>query len=146
MIHSYYYLYISTVVSLYIVIIQNKQDEVHTIYRIYHLFCLIEYGWQNWNLDPLLLFLQNYSEHHLLAVYCRVGVKYIGTCTYLYLCTFFLVLACFVYLCFKNVLVLAPKYITKYLVLEDKYIASTSRFAKKKTLKLTFSVIQCTIY
>ena len=55
----------------------------------------------------------------------RVGAKYIGTCrpTCLYLSTFFRVLACTLYLSFKNVLV--PKYITKYLVLEDKYIAST---------------------
>ena len=32
---------------------------------------------------------------------------------------------------FQNVLVLVPKYITKYLVLEDKYIASTSHFVPK---------------
>ena len=54
---------------------------------------------------------------------------YIGTCTCLYLSTFFRVLACILYLSFKNVLV--PKYITKYLLLEDKYIASTSRFVPK---------------
>ena len=54
---------------------------------------------------------------------------YIGTCTYLYLSTFFRVLP--LYLSFKNVIVLVPKYITKYLVLEDKYIASTSRFVQK---------------
>ena len=58
----------------------------------------------------------------------RVGAKYIGTCICLYLSTFFRVLARTLYLSFKNVLVLVPKYITKYLVLEDKYIASTSRF------------------
>ena len=62
----------------------------------------------------------------------RVGVKYIGTCTYLYLGTFFRVFACTLYLSLKNVHVLVPKYITKYLVLEDKYIASTSRFVPKK--------------
>ena len=62
----------------------------------------------------------------------RVGAKYIGTCTCLYLSNFFRVLACTLYLSFKNVLVLVPKYITKYLVLEDKYIASTSRFVPQK--------------
>ena len=69
-----------------------------------------------------------------------VGAKYIGTCTYLYLRTFFLVLACTLYLSFKNVLVLVlvPKYITSmYLVLEDKYIASRPtyiRFVQKNIL------------
>ena len=43
MIHSFNYLYISTVVCLYIVILQNKQDEVHNIYRIYHFFYSIEH-------------------------------------------------------------------------------------------------------
>ena len=64
----------------------------------------------------------------------RVGVNYIGTCTYLYLSTFFRVPACTLYLSFKNVLVLVlvPRYITRYLVLKDKYIASTSRFVQKK--------------
>ena len=70
----------------------------------------------------------------------RIGAKYIGTCTYLYLSTFFRVLACTLYLSFKNVLVLVlvPKYITKYLVLKDKYIASTSRFVKKKYIIIYF--------
>ena len=69
----------------------------------------------------------------------RVGAKYIGTCTYMYLSTFFRELACTLYLSFKNVLV--PNYITKNLVLEDKYIASTSRFVQKKyNLYITFSV------
>ena len=45
--------------------------------------------------------------------------------------TFFRVLACTLYLSFKNVLVLVPKYITKYFVLENKYIASTSHFVQK---------------
>ena len=61
----------------------------------------------------------------------RVRAKYIGTCTCLYLGTFFRVLACTLYLSFKNLLVRVPKYITKYLVIEDKYIASTSRFFQK---------------
>ena len=67
---------------------------------------------------------------------CRVGAKYIGTCTYLYLSTFFRVLACTMYLSFKNVLEpgLEPKYITKYLLFESKYIASTPRFVKKYIL------------
>ena len=70
----------------------------------------------------------------------RIGVKYIGTCTYLYLSTFFRVLACTLFLSFKNVLV--PKYITKYLVLEDKYIASTSRFVKKIIIYLFSYLVQ----
>ena len=57
------------------------------------------------------------SEKTLFEV--RVGAKYIGTCTCLYLSTLFRVLACTLYLSFKNVLVLVlvlvPKYITKYL-------------------------------
>ena len=61
----------------------------------------------------------------------RVGAKYIGTCTYLFLSTSFQVLACTLYLSIKNVLVLVPKYITTYLVIEDKYIAITSRFVPK---------------
>ena len=69
------------------------------------------------------------------------GAKCIGTCTYLYLSAFFRVLACTLYLCFENVLV--PKYITTYLVLEDKYIASTSVLLKKNVFHFTFSVIQC---
>ena len=73
------------------------------------------------------------NRYNRFNLYTRVGVKYIGTCTCLYLGTFFRVLACTLYLSLKNVLVLVlvPKYITKYLVLEDKYIASTSRFAQK---------------
>ena len=55
----------------------------------------------------------------------RGGAKYIATCTCLYLSTFFRVLACTLYLSFKTVLVLVLRYITKYLVLEDKYNTST---------------------
>ena len=70
--------------------------------------------------------------------YTRVDAKYIGTCTYLFLSTFFRILACSLYLSFKNVLVLLPKYITKYLILEDKYIASTSVSFKKQYIIIYF--------
>ena len=38
----------------------------------------------------------------------------------------------------KNVLILVPKYITKYLVLEGKYIACTSRIVKNMYLIFYF--------
>ena len=78
-----------------------------------------------------------WDEWGVTALQTRVGAKYIGTCTYLYLSTFFRVLACTLYLSFKNVLV--PKYITKYLVVEDKYIASTSVLLKKYIIIYFFS-------
>ena len=56
--------------------------------------------------------------------------------TYLYLSNFFRVIVCTLYLSLKNVLV--PKYITKYLVLEDKYIGSISVLFKKKHIIIYF--------
>ena len=54
-------------------------------------------------------------------VSCRVGAKYCTEVHFLSTC---------LYLSFKNVLL--PKYVTKYSVLENKYIASTFRLVEKE--------------
>ena len=98
-------------------------------------FCVLSFVFLDYMFSTCVGYGQyEFLVYSIMCLLCRVGAKYIGTCTCLYLSTFFRVLACTLYLSFKNVLVfvLVPKYITKYLVLEDKYIASTSCFVPKK--------------
>ena len=82
------------------------------------------------------------SKKDYLTVKGRVGAKYSGTCTCLYLSTFFRVLELQ-----RSTCTCTCTQVTKYLVLEDMYIASTFSFVKKKyILELTFQLFSAIFF